>query len=333
MQIQKDIVLAPYTTFHIGGPADYFVVAQSTNEIIEAVQFAKEKGIPFFILGQGANILVGDKGYRGLVIANRANKFQISNNPSLRATEGSAAISEIASSQAPRNDDSSVLLTAESGATIQDLIAFATEQGLSGFEHFAGIPSSVGGALWQNLHFLNPERTETVFIGNILESAEILPSSSPKVDPSGRFNLTQKTVNKEFFHFSYDYSILHDSHDVILTATFRLTKKPKEEIQKIVDANIAWRKEKHPKDAEHKSAGSVFKKIEHHGAGRLIEQVGLKGHKIGGAQISDTHANFIINTGDAKASDVMQLIALIQTKIKDQLGLDMTPEISFVGEF
>jgi len=153
-------------------------------------------------------------------------------------------------------------------------------------------------------------------------------------------------VNREFFHFSYDYSVLHDSHDVVLSATFKLTKKPKEEIQKVIDANIAWRKEKHPKNAEKCSAGSVFKKIESarhalqgvaggalRGAGRLIEQVGLKGYKIGGAQISETHANFIINTGSAKASDVMQLIALIQTKIKDQLGLDMTPEISFVGEF
>src|SRR5258708_7563218 len=144
-KIQSGISLAPYTTFHIGGQADYFVKVETIDEIIAAVLWAKdiqEKKIPFFILGQGANILVGDKGFRGLVIKNEAEEFHISSKG---------------------RNDTSVLLTAESGVTIAELINKTSALSLSGLEHFAGIPSSLGGALWQNLHFLSPDRQTTVF--------------------------------------------------------------------------------------------------------------------------------------------------------------------------
>jgi UDP-N-acetylmuramate dehydrogenase len=293
-KIQHNFSLAPYTTFHIGGTADYFTQVSSSNALLEAIQYAKENQLDFFVLGQGANILVGDKGFRGLVIKNEAKKVVITNET----------------------------VTAESGITIKELIDTTAQLSLSGLEHFAGIPSSLGGALWQNLHFLSSDRTTTVFIADVLKSAQILTK-----------NGEVKDVDNTFFNFAYDYSILHDTQDVVLSATLQLVPKAKEEIEKTIAANIAWRNEKHPENAVSCSAGSVFKKIEHHGAGRLIEKVGLKGKQIGGAQISDKHANFIINTGNATAKDVRDLISLAQTEVKKATGLDLQTEISFIGEF
>lgn len=294
MQIREHVMLAPYTTFGIGGPADYFVIAPTEQDIVEAVAFAKEKGIPFFLLGTGANILIGDKGYRGLVIKNEASKTIL---------EGSE-------------------LTAESGTTIEELIAYTAGKGLSGFEHFAGIPSTVGGALWQNLHFLSPDRSKTLYIGDIVTAARVLKEDG-----------TVEHVGSDYFQFTYDYSILHVRRDIVLSATFALTPEDQQVIKERIAANLSWRQEKHPDGAVSCSAGSVFKKIEGFGAGRLIEQVGLKGKKIGGAKISDKHANFIINENSASAKDVRDLITLVKTTIKEQHGLEMQTEISFVGEF
>lgn len=349
LNIQQNVPLAPYTTFHIGGPADYFVIVKTIDELKEAITWAKEKEIPFFILGTGANILVGDKGYRGLVIKNECNQFSVFS--SQLSEKGQPVVGQSVTDQQKTDQpgsenrkpktDNGTFLTAESGAIVDDIIKFTQEKGLSGFEHYAGIVSTVGGALWQNLHFLNPERTETMYIADILESAVILSSSS---DSKGGVEKPQEssrvvslprtiTVSKDYFQFGYDQSILHTKKDIVLSATFRLEKKDPQEMQKVITENLAWRREKHPKDAQHCSAGSIFKKIEHHGAGRLIEQVGLKGKQIGGAQISPVHANFIVNTGGASAKDVRDLIALAQQKVKDQLNLDLEPEISFVGEF
>lgn len=291
--IQQGVILAPYTTFHIGGPADYFVIVHDPDELKEAVKYAKEKDMPYFILGAGANILVSDKGYRGLVIKNEAKSYEFAGN----------------------------LLIAQSGATIEDLIAACKKEYLSGLEDFAGIVSTVGGALWQNLHFLNADRSDTVYIADILQRAVILHE-----------NGSTEEVDREYFQFGYDKSILHTSKDIVLSAAFILSGKNPEDIQKTIDANLKWRLEKHPKNAANSSAGSIFKKIEGYGAGRLIEKVGLKGHQIGGAKISEVHANFIVNTGNATSRDVLQLIQLVYKTVKNQLGLELETEISFVGE-
>lgn len=294
MDIQKNVDLAPYTTFHIGGPADEFITVSTVDELVEAVAYAKRKNLPYFIIGLGANILVGDKGFRGVVIKNEAKAYVLD----------------------------TVLLTAESGAVMSDLIGFTAKKGLSGLEHYSGIPSTVGGALWQNLHFLTPDRLQTAYISEVLESAEILTEEGER-----------KTVGKDYFGFGYDTSILHTKRDVVLLATFQLEKKDEAVIENTIDANLKWREEKHPQNAVHCSAGSVFKKIDGRGAGRLIEEVGLKGHQIGDAQISEKHANFIINTGSATAQDVVQLIELVKKTIQEKLNLEMQTEISLVGEF
>ncbi len=332
MDIKENIILAPYTTFHIGGPADYFLIAKNTQELMDGIKWAEEKNILFFILGSGANILVGDKGFRGLVIKNESSQVTVKSSQEVS------------------------LLTADSGITIAELITITTEKGLSGLEHFAGIPSTLGGAIWQNLHFLSADRSETVFIGDILETAIIIPNVTSlrgtesdeaisKGLPLEQSSLAMtRTVNKDYFKFAYDYSILHDTHDIVLSATLKLKPESREVIKSTINANLKWRAEKHPENAVNCSAGSIFKKIparlasesvagREGGAGRFIQQVGLKGHKIGGAQISEKHANFIINAGNAKASEVLSLINLVKEKVKKELGLDMETEISLVGEF
>src|SRR5579883_2187776 len=176
MNIEKNVRLAPFTTFHIGGPADSFVVAKTVEDLSSAVSWARGKNIQFFVLGQGANILISDRGFRGLVIKNEADNVEI-------------------------NDDG--LLIAESGAVIADLIKQTAEKGLSGLEHFAGIPSSLGGALSQNLHFLSPDRSKTMFIADILESAKVLRFAPYELEP-----IKEEIVDKTYFKFGYDYSIL-----------------------------------------------------------------------------------------------------------------------------
>lgn len=294
LNLREHVVLAPYTTYQIGGPADYFVIVSDKHELARAVITARENNIPYFILGTGANILFGDKGFRGLVIKNEANNILIKEDQ----------------------------LITESGATIADLIELTAQNNLSGLEHFAGIPSTVGGAIWQNLHFLAPDRSSTLFIESILESAELLDEEN---------NI--QTVTKDFFKFGYDYSILHDRNLLITEATFRLSAKPESEIKNQAQENLNWRNEKQPSVIEFPSCGSVFKKIADIGAGRLIDQVGLKGFRIGGAEISNHHANFIVNTGNATAADVIAIIKKVKETVKEQTGYDLETEISFIGEF
>lgn len=292
--LERNKLLAPFTTYKIGGPADLFVEVHTIDELTHALSEGRRSRIPFFLLGCGANILFTDKGFRGLVIRNMANKVMILDNNKIWA---------------------------ESGAIITDLIGQCKDLGLSGFEHFIDIPSTVGGAMWQNLHFLSPDRQRTVFIEEIVQTSRILTEE-------WQF----RTVGVDYFQFGYDRSILQVRKDIVLEVTFQLSPKPKEEIQLVIDANIAWRRSKQPLLAKFPSCGSVFKKIKGVGAGRLIERAGLKGKRIGGAEVSQKHANFIVNTGNAKAADVLRLIKHVQEEVKRKLGYELEPEITVIGE-
>ena len=204
------------------------------------------------------------------------------------------------------------------------LIPEAVERNWSGLEHYVGIPSTVGGAVWQNLHFLSPapERERTMFIAEVVESCELLGKSNDR-----------RTVSAEQMEFGYDTSILHNGSDVALSVTFQLSPLDSSVMHRIMQENLSWRGGKHPWLEYHPSAGSIFKKIEGVGAGRLVEQVGLKGFRLGGAQISHIHANIMVNLGGATAKDVRGLIALAQSKVEEQLGYRLQTEIGFIGEF
>ena len=297
-RVHRDHVLAPYTTFRIGGPADAFFEARSADELASALLVCRKLGIAHFVLGLGANILVGDKGFRGLVIRNAARGVQVS-------------------------DDG--ILTAESGAVVwPDVIECAVSSGLSGLEHYAGIPSTVGGALWQNLHFLSPapDRERTMFIDEVVLDARLM-------HPDGSIAIR----DRDYFDFGYDQSILHHSGDIVLSARFQLTPASEDTLRRIIRENLAWRAERHPPLDTEPSAGSIFKKIEGIGAGRLIDQCGLKGSRIGGIEITHRHANIMINRGGGTAADVRAMINLVVTKVHKETGYTLEPEIAFIGEF
>jgi len=216
-------------------------------------------------------------------------------------------------------------VTAASGTVVwPDLIEATVAQGLSGLEHYAGIPSTVGGALWQNLHFLAPApaRERTLFIAEVTAGADILTAEGER-----------RTVDVSYFQFGYDDSILHHRNDVVLAATFRLTAAPPERLRRVIEENLAWRHERHPPLDTEPSAGSIFKKIAGIGAGRLIDECGLKGARIGGAMVTQRHANILINTGNATAADVRALIDHIQEAVAARTGYKLEVEIGFVGEF
>src|SRR3954471_14070051 len=296
-RLKRSEPLAQYTTFRIGGPADLFYDATSTDDLAGAVTAARELGIDYFVLGLGANILVGDKGFRGLVIRNTSSH--------LKFLDGGK-------------------LWVESGAIMARLIPQAVERGLSGLEHYVGIPSTVGGAVWQNLHFLSPApaRERTMFIAEVFESAELLTHDGKR-----------KTVDRDYMNFGYDTSTLHKQRDVALAVTFKLESADPAVMHRIMQENLSWRGGKHPWLEYHPSAGSIFKKIEGVGAGRLIDQVGLKGFRQGDAQISHIHANIMVNLGNATAKDVRELIATAQDKVEKRFGHHLEPEIGFIGEF
>lgn len=297
-RIERQVELAPYTTFRIGGPADFFYRARTVTELADAVLAAREIGLPYFVLGSGANILVADAGFRGLVIRNEVDEIEFLESNRVRATSGVQVY--------------------------HDLINATVARGLGGLHHFVGIPSTVGGAIWQNLHFLSPApaRERTVFIEEVVESCEILSAEGEL-----------RTVDRDYLRFGYDYSILHDRPDIVLAVTFALEPTPVDELRRVIAENLAWRDERHPDLWLYPCAGSIFKKIDDVGAGRLIDECGLKGHRLGNAAIFHKHANIIVNLGGATAAEVRALIELAQTTVQRELGYELHPEIGMIGEF
>jgi UDP-N-acetylmuramate dehydrogenase len=296
--LERDVPLAPLTTFRIGGPADLFARVETADQLCSVVAAARELGIPHFLLGRGANILVADRGFRGLVVQCRVGGVRFLDDVRVRAGAGVE--------------------------TFPDLILAAVERGLGGLHHYVGIPSTVGGALWQNLHFLSPapERERTMFLEEVVESAEILTEEGER-----------RTVGVDYFRFGYDRSILQDRDDVVLSATFRLEPAPEVELRRVMRENLAWRDDRHPDLSLYPCVGSVFRKIEGIGAGRLIDECGLKGYVGERAGFFHEHANIIVNFGGATAAEVRRLIDLAHDAVLRETGYDLVPEITFVGDF
>jgi len=296
-RVLRDVPLAPYTTFRIGGPADLLYEATTADELAGAITAARALDVPWFVLGLGANILVGDRGVRGLVIRNVASHFRFEDDGRLRV---------------------------ESGAVMRDVIPEAVRRGWSGLEHYVGIPSTVGGAIWQNLHFLSPapERARTMFIAEVFRSCDILSEEGER-----------RTVGPDYVQFGYDDTVFHHRRDIVLAATFQLERADPADMHRVMQENLSWRGARHPWLDWHPSAGSIFKKIEGVGAGRLIDQCGMKGFRVGDAQISHIHANIMVNLGRATAADVRELIRTAQARVAERFGHRLEPEIGFIGEF
>lgn len=291
--LRAGVPLAPRTTLGVGGPARLFADVSSAGELRDAVAWAEREHLRYMVLGRGANVVVGDRGFDGLVVRNaRSGSVELSAGHRVRA---------------------------ESGVGLDRLIAVTVDRGWSGLEHFAGIPSTLGGALWQNLHFLAPDRSRLVFLGDLVESATVF------LDGAAR------SVTRDWFRFGYDESTLRGGSAVVIDATLRLSPGDPLVLREVVRANLAWRAERHPARAASRSAGCVFRNPPGASAARMIDGAGLKGLRIGGAVVSRRHANFVLNTGGATAADVAALIARVAERVAARSGVPLEPEVAFVG--
>ncbi len=276
-----------HTQMKVGGAADYYYEAESEKGMTEAVKAAIESETPYTVVGNGANVLVSDKGIRGLVIGNRANKIKF----------------------LPHG-----FVEAEAGVDNNILIRQTANRGLTGMERLMKVPGTVGGAIYMNAG----DTGKKMFFGDLVESIKV-------IDREGKI----KTLHKDEANFGYRSSRFQTSGEVILSAKIHLEQAPQQEIEAKVK-DILVRKINHPAGA---TVGSTFKNPENYHSGELIEKAGLKGTKIGGAKISEKHGNFIINEGDAKASDVKTLIDLMKKTVKEKFNVDLEEEVRYLGEW
>ncbi len=290
-KIQKNIPLAKHTTFKIGGPAKYFFIAKTKEELIRAVKWAKGFKLPFFVLGGGSNVLALDEGFDGLIIKTQNSKLKIQNHNSKLKT-----------------------IYVEAGTKLDDLVKLTARQALTGLEWAAGIPGTVGGAVYGN------NQAFDIKMSDIVESVEVINTQNLKI----------KNLSKKQCKFSNKNSIFKKNRNlIILSAILKLKKGNKKEIKNKIKKHFVRRKKNHPLNFP--SAGSVF--INKNGtapSGYLIEKAGLKGTKIGKAEISKKHAGFIVNLGGAKAKDVLKLIELTKRKVKNKFGINLQEEVQII---
>jgi UDP-N-acetylmuramate dehydrogenase len=310
--VQRNVFLKNYTTFKIGGKAKYFFAAKNKEGLIKAVSMAKKFELPFFILGGGSNLLVADEGFKGLVI-----KLQITN---YKLQIKSKCLN-------PK-------IYVEAGVSLASLVSEATKNNLTGLEWAAGIPGTIGGAIYGNAGAFEKS------IGDVVKSVEVLDIQRSKF-PISNFQFPNKfqIPNPKFktkilknrdCKFGYRDSIFkHNRNLIILSAEFQLKKGKKREIERKIKEFLDYRMETQP--LSFPSAGSVFKNPSGFSVAWLIEKCGLKGKMIGKAKISEKHANFIINLGGAKAKDVKKLINLIKKKVKKNFGITLEEEIQYLG--
>ena len=303
--------LARHTYFKIGGPADIFFTATSADELKLAVQAAGKVDIPYTILGGGSNVLVRDKGIRGLVIKNRADKISLVGFTG-RVKESKAGVK-------------AAVVKAESGALVNQLVRFSLEESLGGLEEFLGIPGTVEGAIYNNSHHLGK------LIGDMVYQVMVIG-----------VNGEEKTYLQVEMNFDYDYSRVQKSDEVIIWASFQL--KPGEKIELWAAAEQALKRRRETQPLEMSSSGCMFKNIgrakalqfhtpnEATAAGFLIDKAGLKGKKIGKAEISSKHANFIVNLGGAFAQDVIDLSNYVINEVRKKFGVTLEREVFIIGE-
>ena len=275
-----------HTSFRIGGPADLFVRPANREEIRWLVDFAREKDIPFFVVGNGSNLLVSDEGFRGMII-------HLGGDYKYVQTDG-------------------LTVKAEAGASLAMAARAALDHNLTGLEFAAGIPGSVGGAVSMNAGAYGGE------IKDVLLWAEVLT-------PEGDFI----RMTPEELDLSYRHSIVFERGYIVLSACFCLKEGRREDILSGMEDLAQRRKSKQP--LEFPSAGSTFKRPEGYFAGKLIQDAGLKGYTVGGAQVSEKHSGFVINRGGAEACEVAFLIRQVRKKVAARFGVLLEPEVRFLG--
>ena len=290
----RDEPLARFTTMRVGGPADLFVVAHNAFELRALVRFARARAIPFVILGRGSNLVIADAGIRGLVIQARAEATHL---------EGDR-------------------YHAEAGVPMARAATETQQAGLAGLEYGLAIPGTVGGAVWGNA---GAHGSDTA---GVLESATVLMGDG-----------TEQVLPAAALGFSYRHSRFKDHGametagpaEIVMAAVFRLRAADPAEIRARLDEIRRWRREHQPLGIP--SAGSVFRNPPGDSAGRLIDALGLKGSRVGGAVVSEKHANFIVNDRHGTAEDVRALADTVRREVRERHGIELSYEIEFVGDW
>lgn len=277
-----------HTTFRVGGPADYYAVPKNGEEVKKIIALCKEANMPYYILGNGSNLLVGDKGYRGVVI-------QIYKEMNEIVVEGNK-------------------IKVQAGALLSRIGNIALNAGLTGFEFAAGIPGAIGGAVVMNAGAYGGEMKD------ILEDVTVLT-------PEGEM----LNLKNEELELGYRTSAVAKNGYIVLGATIVLEPGDKEEIKAKMDELRVQRTTKQP--LEYPSAGSTFKRPEGYFAGKLIQDAGLRGFQVGGAQVSEKHCGFVINKENATAADIVELMNQVSAIVKEKFGVELEPEVKRLGEF
>ena len=287
-QVKKDEPMKSHTTFRVGGPADYLVTPQTAEEVAKVIEACTQEKAPYYIVGNGSNLLVSDKGYEGVII-------QIYKQMNQVKVEGAQ-------------------IHAQAGALLSMIAKRALGAELTGFEFAAGIPGTLGGACVMNAGAYGGEMKD------VLKSVTVLTDKGEV-----------KTLAKEELELGYRTSVIAKKGYIVLEAVLELQKGEKEKIQAVMDDLKERRVTKQP--LEYPSAGSTFKRPEGYFAGKLIQDAGLRGFQVGGAQVSEKHCGFVINKDQATASDVMNLMNQVSDKVYEEFGVRLQPEVKRLGEF
>ena len=288
-RVTEQAPLSAATTFKVGGPADLLIDLPDATAAGGVLALCRQEGIPYLFIGNGSNLLVGDKGFRGAVLRLEGR----GTTPTL-TPEGQ--------------------LYAPAGMSLQRLCLFARDNSLTGLEFAYGIPGAVGGAVYMNAGAYDG------CIADVVVSADCLTADGVPV-----------TLSAAELAMTYRHTALMDNDLIVTGVTLRLQPGDKDAIWGKMKDLMGRRQDKQP--LEYPSAGSFFKRPPGHFAGALVEQAGLKGFTVGGAQVSEKHAGFVINRGSATAADIVQLCRQVQEKVYAQFGVRLEPEVRFVGEF
>ncbi len=285
--ILVDEPMKNHTSFKIGGPADILVTPTDENELKEIIQYIKEENIPYFLMGNGSNLLVRDGGIRGIVvkIAQNYNEFEINEN----------------------------IIKAQSGILLSTLAKHIAKNCYKGFEFASGIPGTLGGAIAMNAGAYGGEMKDVV------KSVKVLNQQGEIVE-----------LSNQQMQFGYRTSLVNKENLIVLEVKLSLEKGNYEDIKNILDDLTVKRTTKQPLNVP--SAGSTFKRPEGYYAGKLIEDSGLKGVRLKGAQVSDKHSGFVINAGGATAKDIIELIEFIKKTVYDKFKVELNEEVKIVGE-
>ncbi|CUX25953.1 UDP-N-acetylmuramate dehydrogenase [Clostridium sp. C105KSO13] len=287
-KVIADEPMSRHTTFQVGGSADYFVMPENPEEIKELIIFLRREDIPYYILGNGSNLLVGDKGYRGVIIYLYKNLNRV-------RTQGNR-------------------IYAQAGALLSKIAAEALDKSLAGFEFASGIPGTMGGAVMMNAGAYGGA------MSHVLESATILTQEGE-----------MKTLSMDELELGYRTSIIAKNDYLVLEAVIGLKPGNVEEIRALMEELKERRRTKQP--LEYPSAGSTFKRPEGYFAGKLIDDAGLRGFRVGNAQVSTKHCGFVINLGGATAKEVVELINQVIDRVEAASGVRLDPEVKRIGEF